>query len=137
MSHKQEAAAASLATGGGVSASAGRSPQVMAAILLALASLLLLLQLQLQLAAASPVVSGYLNPWQVPFRHSAGMLREPMPWEDGYFDPSYHAWPKSRQQQVGDKQSVRLASDQTVFGGGSGGGSVGGATDKVAASGGA
>lgn len=37
--------------------------------------------------------------------HSLGIMRDPMPWEDGYFDPSYHAWPKSGQQQVGDKQS--------------------------------
>lgn len=66
---------------------------------------------------AKPIVNGYLNPWEVPFRHSSGFLREPMPWEDGYFDPSYHAWPKSRQQQVGSKQALKIASDSTMSGG--------------------
>lgn len=63
--------------------------------------------------SGSPIVSSgnLLSPWQVPaMRHSASFMRDPMPWEDGYFDPSYHAWPKSRQQQVGDKQSVNVAS---------------------------
>jgi len=39
-------------------------------------------------------------------RHLVAYLREPMPWEDGYFDPSYHAWPKAgssgNKQQTGD-----------------------------------
>lgn len=74
-------------------------------------------------ASASPIVYGYLNPWEVQLKHSAGLLREPMPWEDGYFDPSYHVWPKSirqQQQQVGDKQSVKLtgsASETAVSAG--------------------
>lgn len=41
-------------------------------------------------------------------RRTRSFLREPMPWEDGYFDPSYHVWPKNRQQSMGDKQSVKL-----------------------------
>lgn len=75
-------------------------------------------------ASASPIVYGYLNPWEVQLKHSAGLLREPMPWEDGYFDPSYHVWPKSiqrqQQQQVGDKQSVKLAgsASETAVGAG-------------------
>lgn len=28
------------------------------------------------------------------------LLRDPNPWEDGYFDPSYHAWPKNRQSSA-------------------------------------
>lgn len=73
------------------------------------------------LTECSPIVNGYLNPWEIPFRHhqqSAVALRDPMPWEDGYFDPSYHAWPKSghrgQQQQVSanDKQSAsKLMTD--------------------------
>lgn len=78
---------------------------------------------------------GYMNPWEIPFRHNnhrlhQQQLRDPMPWEDGYFDPSYHAWPKQpasssarssssqqqQQQQVaasatGDKQSSKLMSE--------------------------
>ena len=45
------------------------------------------------------------------------LLRDPMPWEEGYFDPTYHVWPKGRQEQVGEKQSARLASEQTMTGG--------------------
>lgn len=26
--------------------------------------------------------------------YQRGFHRDPMPWEDGYFDPTYHAWPK-------------------------------------------
>lgn len=83
--------------------------------------LLLINQIQQLPANASPIVYGYLNPWEVQLKHSAGLLREPMPWEDGYFDPSYHAWPKAgRQQQVGDKQSVKLtgSASQTAVGAG-------------------
>lgn len=51
------------------------------------------------------------------------LMREPMPWEDGYFDPSYHAWPKSssgnRQQSASDKQTLRaLVGMGTLTGGG-------------------
>lgn len=74
-------------------------------------------QQQQTVANAMPIVNSYLNPWEVPFRHSVGLLRDPMPWEDGYFDPVYHAWPESRQQQMGDKQSIKLASEETVSGG--------------------
>lgn len=62
-----------------------------------------------------PIVNGQLNPWQISPKGSISFLRDPMPWEDGYFDPSYHAWPKSR-QQVGDKQTVKLTSDESVEG---------------------
>lgn len=34
-------------------------------------------------------------------------LRDPMPWEDGYFDPSYHAWPKGKQSDGGDKKAIK------------------------------
>lgn len=53
-------------------------------------------------------------------RHLSPMayLREPMPWEDGYFDPTYHSWPKGRQQSVSDKQLVKFVSS-------SGGGGAG------------
>lgn len=49
-------------------------------------------------------VFGYLNPHEIQLKHSAGLV-EPRPWEDGYFDPSYHAWPKN--SRMGDKQSVK------------------------------
>lgn len=77
----------------------------------------LIIQQQQQLADGSPIINGQLleAPWQVPFRHSVSFLRDPMPWEDGYFDPAYHVWPKSR-QQMGDKQSVKLTSDESVEG---------------------
>jgi hypothetical protein len=72
-------------------------------VLLAAAAALLLLAGQ---ASSRPMGAGWLGP-------AAGRrqwLREPMPWEDGYFDPTYHAWPasKSRQQEAADKQSVKL-----------------------------
>lgn len=75
----------------------------------------------IELAQAKPIVNGHLR--EVPFSQRAQLrgahfLRDPMPWEDGYFDPTYHSWPKSRQQQVGDSKSVKLASEQTVSGGG-------------------
>lgn len=43
------------------------------------------------------------------------MIRDPMPWEDGYFDPTYHVWPKSRHhQQVVDKQAIKLTNEQSA-----------------------
>lgn len=63
---------------------------------------------------SSPIANGHLLSKAFDsssYRHSAGFLRDPMPWEDGYFDPSYHPWPKeNRQQQAGDKQSVKFTS---------------------------
>lgn len=52
--------------------------------------------------------------------HLRSLLREPMPWEDSYFDPSYHAWPKSSngKQSASEKGSLRaLVSQQQVNGG--------------------
>lgn len=49
-----------------------------------------------------------------PSHSSISMLRDPMPWEDGFFDPTYHAWPKSRQEQVADKKSVKLTGAQSA-----------------------
>lgn len=46
----------------------------------------------------------------------AARLLDPMPWEDGYFDPSYHTWPKSRQAQVGSKHSIKLVADNDSAG---------------------
>lgn len=83
---------------------------------LLLVAVSLLLMLATQPVQGSPIVNGHLGPWEGPLRHSAGLLRDPMPWEDGYFDPSYHTWPKNRQQQLGDKQSLKLTSDETVIG---------------------
>lgn len=37
-------------------------------------------------------------------------LREPMPWEDGYFDPTYHAWPKGGKSGGDSKQSSSSAA---------------------------
>lgn len=81
-----------------------------------IASLLICL-FQQYVAEGFPIINGHLDtPWQgLPFKRSVRFLRDPMPWEDGYFDPAYHAWPKSR-QQLGDKQSVKLTSDESVEG---------------------
>lgn len=41
-----------------------------------------------------------------PHKQSAiSMLRAPMPWEDGYFDPSYHAWSKGKEEQTVSKKA--------------------------------
>lgn len=85
-------------------------------------TLLLLSSNRVRLTECSPLVGGYLNPWEIPFRHhqqSAVALRDPMPWEDGYFDPSYHAWPKSHQRQqvaANDKQpaSKLMTGDESL-----------------------
>lgn len=45
--------------------------------------------------SSAPAGSGRTN-----VRAHIARLRDPMPWEDGYFDPSYHAWPKNRQSGV-------------------------------------
>ena len=34
-------------------------------------------------------------------------LRDPMPWEDGYFDPTYHAWPKGQKELGADKKAIK------------------------------
>lgn len=94
------------------------SSRLLIAALLSLIPMLLLTTTP----TASPIVNSYnmLDSRELPLlRHfSRTFLREPMPWEDGYFDPSYHAWPKNRQQQVldNDKQSVKLTSDESVSG---------------------
>lgn len=83
---------------------------------LSLIGLLVGLLFRLQTSDGSPIVNGHLDVLeQVPFRHSRSFLRDPMPWEDGYFDPAYHVWPKGR-QHLGDKQSVKLTSDESVEG---------------------
>lgn len=33
------------------------------------------------------------------------MLRAPMPWEDGYFDPSYHAWSKGKEEKTASNKA--------------------------------
>lgn len=90
-----------------------------------LASLLLVAHLEHgpSQVSGSPIVSGYLNGWEVPFRHNrhqVSLLRDPMPWEDGYFDPAYHSWSKDQSgpSQAGDKQSsvAKLVSDETMSG---------------------
>lgn len=73
----------------------------------------------LKVTECSPIVTGYLNPWEIPFRHhqQSGVvaLRDPMPWEDGYFDPSYHAWPKSgRGQQVAANDKQQLSASKLM-----------------------
>lgn len=81
---------------------------------------LLLLALLLQRpapAAGAPIVDLSGRRWRV--GRQIARLREPMPWEDGYFDPSYHVWPKGRQQAAAEKQSVKFHS------GGAGGGDGG------------
>lgn len=91
-------------------------------VLLLLPVLLLLLGLflaagHLEPALGAPLVSGRLIPWESPMmRHASAFARDPMPWEDGYFDPSYHAWPKSRQQQVVEKSARRLTSEVETSG---------------------
>lgn len=77
------------------------------------------LTLNLSLVETSPIANGYLlsrafDSRSSIVRRSPRFLRDPMPWEDGYFDPSYHPWPKeNRQQQVGDnKQSVRITNQK-------------------------
>lgn len=78
------------------------------------------------LSVATPIVAagGYLNPWQVALRQNKlryaasapAYLRQPMPWEDGYFDPTYHTWPK--QSGGGGEKQQKIASSQTMTGGG-------------------
>ena len=82
----------------------GRRRRIATLLVLALAAL----AQGLARARANPIVGGYLSPWEVPLRHrhQASLMRDPMPWEDGYFDPTYHAWPKSRRQQVADKPAA-------------------------------
>lgn len=41
------------------------------------------------------------------------MLRDPMPWEGEYFDPTYHKWPKTDD----DKKAKRFVSDETIYAG--------------------
>lgn len=47
------------------------------------------------------------------------MLRDPMPWEGEYFDPSYHRWPKSSDVKINgeDKKAKRFISDEIMLGG--------------------
>lgn len=66
-------------------------------------------------AEASPIVN--LLAGRAGRHHQVSRLRDPMPWEDGYFDPTYHSWPKSKQDQAADKQSVKIASEATMTGG--------------------
>lgn len=70
--------------------------------------------------------------------HMRALLREPMPWEDGYFDPSYHAWPKSSgvKQSASEKSSLRaLVSNQQVNAGSPSKRATGGFGHPVASSG--
>lgn len=50
------------------------------------------------------------------------MLRDPMPWEGEYFDPSYHKWPKSSGSSKitnddGNGRAKRFVSKETMYGG--------------------
>lgn len=36
-------------------------------------------------------------------------LKEPMPWEDGFFRAEYHAWPKNRDKSSEDKATSAAA----------------------------
>lgn len=65
---------------------------------------------QQQVAEGSPLAS-LLAPKQVSLGHPVKLLRDPMPWEDEYFDPAYHVWPK------GKKQSAKSSGDKSVEGG--------------------
>lgn len=68
----------------------------------------LLVALSEQQKYASALVVGGSMRQQIALQKSAPLVkfRDPMPWEDGYFDPSYHAWPKG-------KQVNKLTSEQS------------------------
>lgn len=68
---------------------------VLASALLALFLLLAAHTNHSNLASCSPLKGSY--------------LRDPMPWEDGYFDPSYHSW--SKQTSIDKSES---ASKKTI-----------------------
>lgn len=48
----------------------------------------------------------YALPFGIQKHSGINMFRAPMPWEDGYFDPSYHAWSKGKEQQSDSKKAI-------------------------------
>lgn len=68
--------------------------------------------------AVSFAVEARPPPPPPPQRLAKRLARDPMPWEDNYFDPAYHAWPKgggaSTKQDKVAAAAKRLVDDSQV-----------------------